>query len=170
MSRYIITGNLEITQNVTSTTAWLREYGPVLQSLDPEMSLTVAGKNPSKAIMAEADRLGATVVASPPDMSVLLREADVYICPSDNGSGIKLRIMDGLKMGLPIVAHILSSRGYEYCVGKNMFVYNDRESFIGAVKSALSLTGDRQALIAEYQRVFSFASGVVRMRSILQGL
>lgn len=168
MSRYIITGNLGIPQNVSSTVSWLREYGPVLRRCDPEMSLTLAGKNPDKTLLKEAAEFGAKVIASPPDMSVILKEADVYICPSDNGSGIKLRIMDGLKLGLPVVAHKMSSRGYEKCLGSSMFVYDDSSSFIEAVKAARSQSADRDSLIDEYKATFSFKAGVERLKAVFQ--
>ena len=94
----------------------------MLRETDPSAELTVAGRSPAASILEAASSAGARVVPSPEDMSVLIREADIYICPSDNGSGIKLRMMDGLKQGLPVVAHVLASRGYEMFVGKSVFL------------------------------------------------
>lgn len=168
MSRYIITGNLGIAQNVTSTLSWIREYGPLLRREDPEMSLTLAGKNPSPHILKAAEAFGAKVIPSPPDMSVCLSDADIYICPADNGSGIKLRVMDGLKSGLPVVAHVLASRGYEHFIGKNLFVYDDGASFARAVREAREMTGDKEALISSYREFFSFKAGVKRLQEALQ--
>ena len=170
MSRYIITGNLSSPQNVSSITAWLREYAPVLKDVDPGMALTVAGRSPAATILEAASAVGARVVPSPEDMSALLKEADIYICPSDNGSGIKLRMMDGLKQGLPIVAHVLAARGYEMFVGKSVFLYDSGDTFRKAVADALGMHCDREELIGLYRECFSFEAGVKRLRDIVEGL
>lgn len=168
MSRYIITGNLGSRQNVVSISAWLREYARHLFRIDPEAVLVIAGKNPDEAIISAASAFGARVVPSPKDMSELLLDADIYICPSDNGSGIKLRVMDGLKYGLPVVAHTLASRGYEAFIGTSLFLYDDEPSFEEALHAARGMSGKREVLKKQYEQVFSFQSGVNRLRKILE--
>ena len=170
MSKYIITGNLGSPQNITSISSWLRDFAPVLRDVDPGMELTVAGKSPAPAILEAASEAGVKVVPSPVDMSGLLREADIYICPADNGSGIKLRMMDGLKQGLPVVAHVLASRGYEMFVGKSVYLYDSKESFRRAVVNARGMSQDKESLIELYREFFSFEAGVKRLRSVMEDL
>lgn len=170
MSNYIITGNLSSPQNVTSIEAWLREYCPVLRETDPDMRLTVAGRNPDIAIIKASESAGALVIPSPEDLSGLLQAADVYICPADNGSGIKLRVMDGLKFGLPVVAHSLAARGYEPFVGKSLFVYDEEASFRISVRRAVEAGFDRDSLIRQYKEIFSFEAGVKRLHEVLKGI
>lgn len=168
MSRYIITGNLSSPQNVACILPWLRHYGPALFSADSDAQLTLAGKYPDSTLVEAASALGANVIASPPDMKPLLSEADIYICPSDNGSGIKLRVMDGLGAGLPVIAHKSALRGYEAFDGAGIFTYHDIDSFIEAISKCRDWDYDREDLRKRYLEVFSFPSGVERLRSILE--
>ena len=170
MSRYIITGNLSSRQNISSISSWLREYASVLRDIDPGMSLTLAGKNPHQEILEEALKTGAAVIPSPENMSALIENADVYICPADNGGGIKLRVMDGLRFGLPVVAHVLASRGYEPFIGKSLYLYEDEASFRLAVDSARKASLNKSLLIDLYRSIFSFESGVARLGKILVNL
>lgn len=167
MRRYIITGNLSSRQNLLSILPWLETYYPVLKETDPEGQLILAGKQPGDELVSLCTTLGIEVVASPEDMDALLCAADIYICPSDNGSGIKLRLMDGLRNGLPVVAHQLSTRGYEAFLDKGVYQYSDKDSFRRAVVAAIEDSGDHESMKETYRKHFSFSAGVKRLSDIM---
>ena len=168
--RYILTGNLSVRQNIDSFRTWMQEGWPVLLETDPEAVLTVAGRDPDpevEALCRGEERI--RLVPSPPDMEPLLREADIYLCPADNGSGIKLRVMDGLRQGLPVVAHRKAARGYEPFVGKGLFLYDDAQTLRRALRAA-AVPVDRAGMIRAYQSLFSFEAGVKRLSALLDTL
>ena len=57
------------------------------------------------------------LIPNPEDMNKVIGSGDIYICPTRVGGGLKLRIMDGLKLGLPVITHDCSSRGYDAFYG-----------------------------------------------------
>ena len=109
---YIITGNLSMLQTERSLLFWLKEEYPVLQQEDPEARVIVAGKAPTERILSHCRKRGIEVVDTPPDMGAVLSRGRYYLCPTSLGSGLKLRIMDGLKCGMPVITHRVSARGY----------------------------------------------------------
>lgn len=165
--RYIISGNLSARQNLMSILPWLKAYYPVLKDADPEGTLILAGREPGPELLSLCAELGVEVIASPENMDEIVGSADIYLCPSDNGSGIKLRIMDGLRNGLPVVANQLATRGYESFIGKGIYQYKDLDSFREAIIAANSANIDREVMKAAYKETFSFAAGVSRLSSIL---
>ena len=168
MSKYIITGNLSSPQNITSISRWLKEYAMILREIDSEMELTIAGKNPDASIISAASAVGALIIPSPKDMFDLLDGSDVYICPSDNGGGIKLRLMDGLKHGLPVVSHFLASRGYEPFIGKSLFLYEDALSFKDAVYAARGKCRERKAgFIKWIDKIMEVEKKIERYKTLL---
>lgn len=165
--RYIITGNLSSRQNLLSILPWLETYYPLLKEADPDGCLILAGRQPADELISICGSLGIEVIASPEDMDAVVSTADIYICPSDNGSGIKLRLMDGLRNGLPVVTHQLSTRGYEAFLDKGVYPYSDKESFKRAVLSAIEDSGKHELMKQTFKEQFSFAAGVRRLSALM---
>lgn len=168
LSRFIITGSLNSIQTEKSLVPWLQKYFPLLKKVYPNCQLIVAGKKPSEKIKNLCKDLGIDVEDTPPVMEPLIQKSDVYLCPTKLGGGLKLRIMDGLKCGLPVVTHEVSARGYDFFIEKKMvFSYKDSNSFIAALRQIQSNSHSRKEIFDAYQSQFSFESGVKRLRDCL---
>lgn len=169
---FIITGNLGSVQSNESLIPFLKIYLPVMRSVSESFKLIIAGQNPSKPLSDLCKRFDSIeLIPNPVDMYPIISRADIYICPTFLGSGIKLRVMDGLKMGLPIITHTCSARGYEmFQTAGCLFSYSDIVTFRSALKQGLELNKDinRKKIIDLYQKNFSFSSGVERIREILE--
>ena len=157
---FIITGNLGAKQTEDSLVPWLGRYYPILKERVPDARLLIAGSNPSGRLAQLCRELQVELAASPPDMQPLLRLARYYVCPTDRGGGIKLRIMDGLRNGLPVISHEVSARGYAPFRGSVLFSYTDPESFRSALEGILAARYDPAAVQDLYYRHFSFESCV----------
>ncbi len=101
-------------------------------------------------------------------MDEVLKKGDIYICPTNLGSGIKLRIMDGLKWGMPVLTHKVSARGYEELERRNILkVYDTIESFKSKLKSLLDEPINKSEILSTYDSLFSFQSGIKRLSETL---
>ena len=110
-----------------------------------------------------------TIVPNPEDMAAVVRQADYYICPISAGSGMKLRIYDGLKEGLPILCHEVSVSGYEYIAKAGcLFAYHDESSFSASLNDTLHCTLSRQQVYDSFCKEFSLQTGISRLHNILQ--
>ena len=167
---FAITGNLSARQTVDSLLPWLDEYEPLLRETIPDARIIVAGKRPSQALKRLLEKSGIEVVDTPPDMDVVLSRARYYLCPVFKGSGVKLRVMDGLRSGLPALVHRNAARGYESFEGRGLFVYQDAASFVSALKEMVSAHLSKEELFRMYQATFSYESGVRRMKEALESL
>lgn len=167
-NRFVITGNLSAVQTEVSLNAWLNDYYPILKQEYPNHTLTIAGYNPSEKLINQCKQLGIRIIPSPQNMDHILDNADFYICPTDLGGGLKLRIMDGLKKGLPILTHEVSARGYDLFKEKQLlFSYNDKKSFLIALQSLTKKTYDKDNIVKCYQNIFSFKSGTDRLQQLI---
>ena len=77
--------------------------------------------------------------------------------------------MDGLRQGLPVVAHRKAARGYESFVGKGLFLYDDAQTLRRALRAA-AVPADRAGMVRAYQSLFSFEAGVKRLSALLDTL
>ena len=164
---FVITGDLSMRQTTDPLLAWIRDCFPVLKETVPEAEVIMAGKNPPDRLRQACLQAGIELIASPPDMQAVLRRGRYYLCPSSMGSGLKLRIMDGLKCGMPVLSHDVSARGYEPLFGKSVFRYGSPESFRASLQEMLSSPFDAEAVVQSYRSLFSFDAGVDRLRAIL---
>ena len=166
--RYVITGGLGSKQTEDSLLKWLEVYYPLLMRVDPQAELTIAGSNPSAKLTDAILVKGINLISSPADMGPILKNADYYLCPVDCGGGLKLRNMDGLKYGLPVLTHKVSLRGYEKMKDSGvMFSYNNPSEFIIGLKTMKLLRFDRKTIQNIYKEQFNFDAGLASLKEIL---
>ena len=166
---FVITGNLSSLQTEKSILNFLDEYYSSMLDILPCHKLLIAGKKPSDRLKNKIKQFASIeLIDTPKDMSCVLLKADYYVSPTMLGSGLKLRMMDGLKYGLPVLAHCVSARGYE-CFEKKGYVveYYDRKTFDAGITKLLNTSYDKNEICEEYVSVFSFKNGVGRLKSIL---
>lgn len=123
-----ITGSLNNVQNTDGIQYFINQLYP---HIDHSYHIIIAGQNPNDIVLSLIkDKPNIELIANPPSMDSILRRAGIYICPTRLGSGIKVRIMDALKYGIPIIAHEVSARGYSlYIEEKVFFKFKDADEF-----------------------------------------
>lgn len=150
-------------------------YMDIIQELIPSYKLLLTGRNPSNDILqfANAYPSHVTIIPNPQDIVSVIQKCAIYLCPTDIGGGLKLRVMDGLKSGLPVLVHKVSARGYDMFVEKPYFrVYDDKESFKKGFAHLLKFVADvgieeRQKISKDFYSYFSYESGTERLRKLL---
>lgn len=166
--QFVITGGLGSKQNEDSLIPWLTIYFPILKKYVADAQLVLAGRSPSERLIKVAHDMGAEVIPSPEDMKPILESGDYYICPTDRGGGLKLRIMDGLKSGMPVLTHAVSARGYDEMIDKGLvYAYHDKQSFIESLDKMLKTDFSQQHIYDCYMDKFSFNTGVCCLKEIL---
>lgn len=167
-NRFVITGNLSAMQTEVSLLEWLKVYYPLLKRVYPNSLLTIAGKNPGHMLREQCSKLKITLIPSPESMEAILQNADYYICPTNLGGGLKLRVMDGLKWGLPVISHKVSARGYDLFEENGILLsYSNVSEFQNVLFRLKELKIDKQKVIDMYQSIFSFEAGCARVKVIL---
>lgn len=160
----VITGALHNVQTQMGIKNFFDNYLSCLENYyHGDYLLTIAGRNPGRYIQGLQSHC-INVVANPIDMDTIVNKSGIFVCPIHVGSGLKLRIMDGLRLGMPILAHEVSSRGYEHFVGEDWFqVYNDKVSFMRGLKLINMVLKDeknvQQIIANKYNEYFSFEQG-----------
>lgn len=166
----VITGQLCFPQSTVPLIDFLNNFYPKLKAAVPDIHLIVAGRNPSEAVCQTCGRQESVeLIPNPVDMSEILDRGSIYLCPTDRGSGVKLRIFDGLRAGMPVVVHRNSLYGYEPLVSRGIvYPYDDSASLLQAITAlrakAISPIDVRRAFADHY----SFTAGKNRMASILR--
>jgi hypothetical protein len=168
---FIITGNLGATQTLNSLIPFLHFEYNIIKEFFPHSNLIIAGKNPPSNLIHICYKNNIELISNPNNINEIIKRADVYLCPINLGSGIKLRIIDGLKNGLPILSHFKSAKGYENFVSNNyIYTYSNINEFkkslfkISVINKNIFL---QHNIISMYDFEFSFSKGTDRFKNII---
>ena len=169
----VITCALGDIQNQDPLLRFAETYEPVFQEALPDWHIELMGRNPSQAIHAMvAQHPGIHLTANPEDLRALASRSKIYLCPMDAGGGLKLRIMDGLRAGQPVLVHQRAARGYDCFFNTPFFyTYHDVESFRAGltqiVQYVQSDTYSRARVQKDYYNLFGLEAGIERLKAIL---
>lgn len=101
-------------------------------------------------------------------MDAVIKKSSVYIAPARLGSGLKLRVMDGLRNGKAILTHPTSAKGYDLFHNKDYFKqYHSVEDFMEKLDYLLNNQFNPLCIKTDYEKYFSFPSGLERLKVIL---
>lgn len=169
----VISGSLESMQTIDGIKYFFSE---LYQHIPCNFKIIITGRNPSVEIRQLCnDKTNVILIPNPEDISSIIRQADIYICPVKTGSGLKLRLMDGLRLGLPVLTHAIAARGYDAFQDMDGFrLFNDGGSFLqgleGLSKSLLTGKINRVEIQRKYQENFSLFAGIQKVKKALSRL
>lgn len=166
---FVISGSLNFHQSAAPIIEFIKKFYPIMKRDCPDCKLIITGRNPNDdVVQACANQDGIELIPNPENMDEVIKQASVYICPINAGSGIKLRVMDGLRRGLPVICHKVSAVGYESIEKMGgLYSYDDKKSFENVFENVMKKKFDPDAIYAQYNSVFSFSAGVERVKKIL---
>lgn len=172
-----MTGWLNHLQTELGIADFRSQYYELFKQIMPSSSqLIVTGRTPGKEVLEFAKMDSRIVLIPNPDIiSEVIKDCCIYLCPVNVGSGVKLRILDGIRLGMPVLVHEVSARGYEAFFDKPWFQsYDDAQSFESGLKSILyymeHTANYRAEIIYDYQSHFSFEVGDKRFMEALSKL
>ena len=137
---------------------WLgREVWPRVLSRCPDARLLLVGREPSAAVRALASA-SVEVSGTVDDVRPYLARARVAVAPLRSGGGTRLKILEALDAGRPVVATSIAVDGLEDLVGRGVVVADDASTMVDALSTllddgpgatALGAQG-RQAVVSEH--------------------
>ena len=109
--KMVISGTMGNVQNMDGICYFLDDLLPCVPE---DILIVLAGKNPPESLIERVKALDPRVkiIPNPKDIDAIVRDCDIFLCPARLGGGMKLRMMDGFRNGLPVLAHAVSARGY----------------------------------------------------------
>lgn len=131
-----------------------REIWPMLTREVPDISLTIVGAHPPEEVMALAREDGrVTVTGFVDDVRPYLQRAMIYICPMRDGGGTRLKILDALATGKPIVSTTIGCEGIRVEPGTHALLADTPSDFVGQIRRLLDNDLLRQKLATESRRM-----------------
>lgn len=166
-------GSLDWFPNIDAARFLATDVWPLVHSRVPGARLCIAGKDPVDDVRRLATMPAVTVVANPPSMLPLLRDASIVTAPIRTGSGIKIKTVEAMAAGKAVVATSLGCEGWDVTDGVHLRRADTAAPFADALVELLSDTGARRRLgIAAQQLVrerYTIEGMVQRVEEIYRG-
>jgi sugar transferase (PEP-CTERM/EpsH1 system associated) len=107
----IFTGAMDYLPNIDAVQHFCADILPLVRREVPETVFYIVGLNPSADVRRLGERPGVVVTGAVPDVRPYYARAAVCVAPLRIGRGIQNKVLQGMAMGLPVVASPLAARG-----------------------------------------------------------
>lgn len=123
--------------NINALRWFLNNVQPILKKNFNNLTLNIIGKNPPKEF-EKFSNLGVKSLGYVDDVKPYLNKSEIYIAPLFVGSGIRIKILEAMAMGLPVVATDISAEGIDASESDGLFRANTSDEYISVLNDLLN--------------------------------
>lgn len=131
--RLLFVGSMDYHANVDAVEKFVKESWQAIFAQNPQITFTVVGRNPSPEILALANIPGIEITGTVEDVRPFYREAFAAIVPLRIGGGSRLKILEAMAAGVPVISTRLGAEGIEVSNNVNLMLAESNEDFRQAV-------------------------------------
>ena len=142
----VFVGKMDYRPNVDAVRWFCREILPFVKSRIPAFAFTICGSNPVASVLELEKIAGVVVTGRVPDTRPYLDEAAVAVVPLRAGSGTRLKLLEAMAMGRPVVSTRIGAEGLDVVSGEHFAEVESANAFAQRVVELLENPGERERL------------------------
>jgi glycosyltransferase involved in cell wall biosynthesis len=147
-------GSLDWRPNLDAVRLLLDEVFPAVRAIEPAARLCIVGRHaPAWLAQRVRDLPGAELHADVPDVRPYLAESGVLAVPLRIGGGSRLKILEALAAGLPVVSTRVGAEGLCLRPGRDLTVVEGTKDMAAALVRAIRMPGEAQAQAEQGRRL-----------------
>ncbi|OBF90615.1 group 1 glycosyl transferase [Mycolicibacterium flavescens] len=169
---FVFLGQLSLTHNDDGLRHFLTAVWPLVLKQRPDAKLTVIGRDPFPNLTALAAQYpdSVTLEGYVPELTSILSRSAALVSPLRFGSGVKLKIIEALGAGMPVVSTSIGAEGVTVGAEYGVLVGDSAPDFAqlmleatdtpynadlsAAARQHFDSTYSRKAVFAQYDMVF----------------
>jgi sugar transferase (PEP-CTERM/EpsH1 system associated) len=133
VSRVLYVGSMDYHANIDAVTQFAREDWPAIHAQRPELKFTIVGRKPAPKVLALQELNGVEVTGTVPDVRPFYAQAVAQIVPLRVGSGSRLKILEAMAAGVPVVSTTLGAEGLSVTDSHDIAIADDAETMARAL-------------------------------------
>lgn len=134
----LFTGTMDFRPNVDAMVWFATEVLPLVVEERPDVHLFIVGRSPSPAVLRLADRNPRVTVTGPvDDVRPFFGRCSLFVVPIRMAGGARLKVLEALAMGMPMVSTSIGAEGIELADGREVVLADGREDFANALLKLL---------------------------------
>jgi glycosyltransferase involved in cell wall biosynthesis len=120
--RVLLVGSMDYHANADAAAYFSREIWPALRKHRPDLTFTIVGRSPGPQVRALGTLPGVEVTGTVDDVRPYYREALASVVPLRVGGGSRLKILEAMAAGVPVVSTTLGAEGLDVSPGKDVII------------------------------------------------
>jgi sugar transferase (PEP-CTERM/EpsH1 system associated) len=121
-TRIVFVGSMDYHANIDGAIYFGRQVWPTVRAKKPELVFTIVGRDPSPEVRDLSSIDGVEVTGSIDDVRPFYREAIAAVVPLNVGGGSRLKILEAMAAGVPVVSTTLGAQGLDVNDGENILL------------------------------------------------
>ncbi len=136
--RLVFFGRLDYHPNADGIVWFANEILPRIQAVRPDAELCIAGPGETPELSELASRHGIRLLGTVPDVRPVVASAAAVIVPLRSGGGTRLKILESLALGRPVITTAVGMEGLDLAPGRDLLVADGVDGFADAVLRVLT--------------------------------
>jgi polysaccharide biosynthesis protein PslH len=129
----VFVGSMDYHANIDGATYFCGKIWPRIRSLDAELRCMIVGSRPGAAVRDLAQAPGVIVTGTVDDVRPYYRGALAAIVPLRIGGGTRLKILEAMAAGIPVVSTSVGAEGLAVNPGVNILIADTPEEMTRAL-------------------------------------
>ena len=136
--RLVFVGSMNYHANIEGALWFTRSIWPGILKRFPAWKLTIVGANPVPAVLALRTEPGVEVTGTVPDVKPYYRDAFAAVVPVRSGSGTRLKILEAMAAGVPVISTPIGAEGLPLSPGKDILLAEQEQEWQAALEELQS--------------------------------
>lgn len=131
----IILGNFGWLPNMNGCLWFLKYVWPIIKKDFTDSKLFVVGKNPSNEMIKFQKNDGSvSIVGYVEDVKPWIGKAEIFIVPIFEGGGIRIKILEAMAVGKPIISTSIGAEGIAIENMRNIIIADNVDEFVKSIR------------------------------------
>jgi glycosyltransferase involved in cell wall biosynthesis len=131
-------GSLEWTPNQEGINWFMDNCWPQIHKTYPDLKFYIAGRNAPAWLIHKLDVKNVQFEGEVEDAYQFMNSKSIMIAPLLSGSGMRIKIIEGMALGKPIVTTTIGTEGISTESGKNIVLADEPDQFVNAVSDLIN--------------------------------
>ena len=145
----LFTGTMDFRPNVDAVCWFVRQVFPLVRRALPDARFYIVGQRPNHAVLSLGEQPGVVVTGAVDDLLPYWERAAICVVPIRMGGGVRLKVLEAMALGRPIVSTALGCDGIEAQPGRHFVQADSPAHFARAIVELLGDSTRCRALVRE---------------------
>jgi glycosyltransferase involved in cell wall biosynthesis len=146
-------GSMDYHANIDAVVHFANTAWPQIRAVYPDLRFVISGRNPAAEVRALGSTPDIHVTGTLDDIRPSYQTAFAVVVPLRTGSGTRLKILEAMAAGVPVVSTRLGAEGLTVTDGLNLILAETPQEMTAAVRRLKESPGERERLVTNALRL-----------------
>ena len=146
-NRIVFVASMDYHANINAAISFARDVWPRAREQKGDLIFTIVGRDPGPEVRELASLPGVEVTGTVDDVHPYYHEALAAIVPLRAGGGSRLKILEAMAAGVPVISTTLGAEGLDVKSGENILIADSDDQLTEAIIELAENVNQRTGLI-----------------------